>query len=392
MKRRSFLKSAVGTIASASILDISVAAKPCPPELSGATSSSCSARSGSLAEAASSIGPGQSVQFTKNILQNVRDIQWNCQTIFYDRLRSEIQYMGKPASSQPGGTEHSHYLYSEVTDSWTAIARPLATGFGHIWSITFDESSGTLYYGQNAFNRLWIFDRSAGAVRASWSQGSDTVTDTGQDLTSGGLGAQLIGWHPNLFGPGEGGVYAQGAFRAFAYNPRIDRWSLLMDDYFTSGTGFRDRNNGQMLYLPAIDSLIVFSGENGNSGGDPALLIAAGAGNATNIITEGYGTVTSEPPIEIRGAGGYANQGHIVAHPDDPNRLLCLDEHGTSRVWDSTDYGATWDLKAYTHPFQAMNNLSAGEYTVGTIAPHGVVIGMTSDESGGETVLWKPNS
>ena len=39
-----------------------------------------------------------------------------------------------------------------------------------------------------------------------------------------------------------------------------------------------------------------------------------------------------------------------------------------------------------------MVNWSAGEYTVGTIAPYGVVIGMTSDNGGGETVLWKPES
>jgi hypothetical protein len=109
------------------------------------------------------------------------------------------------------------------------------------------------------------------------------------------------------------------------------------------------------------------------------------------MIGEGLASSTSAPPIPVSGEGGTSNHGHVVNHPNNANRLLLLDEHGSSRVWDSTDFGASWSLKGYTHPFQAMVNQSAGEYTVGTVPRYGIVVGMTSAAGGGEMVLWKPD-
>ncbi len=346
-----------------------------------------------LSRAATALKPGESANVTPNSVQSPFDIQWSLATVFYDAARLELQHMGKPASSQPNGTEYSHYLYSELMDKWTAVAKPQAEDFGHIWSYAFDPATGDYYYSISNSNGIRRFRRADGVSAKSWIVGADTgPTTAGQTLSSGGLGAAILGWHPNLFASGVGGVFALGAFRAFAYNPATDQWSLLMNETFASGSEFRNRSNGQAIYLPGPDRLVIFGKSQDSADPDYGLWLEAGAGASTNIINDGlFLSSKTSPPIRVVGGGGKAVHGHVTTHPDDPNRLLLLEEHGTSRVWDSTDFGATWSSKNYTHPFQEMLNASAGEYIVGTIAPYGVVVGMTSNNSGGESVIWKPD-
>ena len=149
----------------------------------------------------------------------------------------------------------------------------------------------------------------------------------------------------------------------------------------------KQRASGQSCYAPGPDRLLMWAGTVG-------IAIEAGAGaDGTGAFANDRVYRIGDPPLLIRGRGGGEIHGHITPHPDDPNRMLCLEERGGSQVWDSTDYGATWSPpKSYTHPFQSMVNVSTGEWTCGTVGPHGVVIGMTSNRSGGETVVWKPNS
>jgi hypothetical protein len=210
-----------------------------------------SSGTGNLSDAASALSAGQSVNFTANDKQNQWDIQWVLETIFYDLARAELQYVGKPASGQ--SLEYSHYLYSESTDTWTAVARPESTGIGHVWSCTFNPATGDYYYGINVFNTMRKFTRAQGVSSSSWSSTS-SASSTGFNLSEGNIGAAPLGWHPNLFGAGQGGVYTQSAFRAFAYNPSTDSWSVISTG-FGGGTAFRDRNNGQCLYLPGPDRL-----------------------------------------------------------------------------------------------------------------------------------------
>lgn len=385
MDRRIFLAGAASVAASVSSVSSAVlaAARPCPPKLMGAAARACPLADSQLADACRALAAGESVNFTKNTLQRENDIQWQVLTIWYDAARHELQYMGKPASGQ--STDYSHYVYDELSDSWWTSGQSLFPGIGHIWDVTFDPVNGDYWFRKYNKNALWQFDRSEGS-NGTWKR---TVEQTSPALNNGNANFGAMGWHPNLFGAGMPGIFIWAPFRFFAYNLATKEFSVLNPTNFSTSDPFWNRSTGQAIYLPATDQLICFAQNAGN--GDPAIIVEPGAGNSSDIIKEGLVKITSEPPISVWGGGGTTNHGHVVPHPNDPNRLLLLDEHGTSRVWESTDHGSTWNLMGYQHPFQAMVNWSEGEYTVGVIEPHGVVIGMTSTGDGGETVLWKPS-
>lgn len=383
MERRKFLVSAIG-LAVGGFGARSALAKPCPPEIIGVPNPPCGVGEGSLADVAQSLQAGQSAHFTKNTLQKENDIQWQVQTIWYDSSRRELQYMGKPASSQ--STNYSHYIYSEETNSWSTTGQSLFPGTGHVWNVTFDPDNGDYWFRRYNDNIMMWFDRSDGP-NGSWKQ---TVSQTDPALNSGNTNFAAMGWHPNLFGAGKPGIFIWAVFRFFAYNLATQKFSVLSPSNFSSSSIYWNRSTGQALYLPATDQLICFAQDEGN--GHPAILVDAGAGNSSDVLSDGFITQVSEPPIEVYGGGGSSNHGHVVHHPDDPDRLLLLDEHGSSRVWESSDRGANWDLQAYKHPFQAMKNWSEGEYTVGTVSEYGVVVALTSDSDGGEAVAWKPHA
>lgn len=382
MNRRIFLTGATSILASAgTIAKATFAARPCPPLLLGAGSSGCGSPADTLlAQVCEALVPGQSSAFTKNTLQKKNDIQWQVRTIWYDAERRELQYMGKPASSQ--STDYSHYIYDEASDSWRTTGQSLFPGIGHIWDVTFDSTQGDYWFRKFNENVLRWYDRSQGTWKV-------TVEQTSPALNSGNTNFAAMGWHPNLFGPGIPGIFIWAVFRFFAYNLSTGGFSVLTPSNFPDASPFWNRSTGQAVYMPETDQLICFAQDAGN--GDPAILVQAGAGTSSNVIEDGMVSLTSAPPIPVWGGGGTTNHGHVVPHPVNANRLLLLEEHGSSRVWESVDHGQTWQLMNYLHPFQDMVNWSEGEYTVGVIELYGVVVGMTSSEEGGESVVWKPN-
>lgn len=385
MERRKFLVGAIGLVGGALTSRTVMAATPCPPNIVGAADPVCGApQDGSFAELAASIGPGQSAHFTKNTLQRQNDIQWQVQTIWYDSARRELQYMGKPASSQ--SLNYSHYIYSLENDSWSTTGTSLFPGTGHVWNVTFDPANGDYWFRRYNDNVIMWFDRSDGP-NGTWKR---TPSQTDPALNNGNTNFAAMGWHPNLFGPGKPGIFIWAVFRFFAYNPATQKFSVLNPSNFSSSSIYYNRSTGQALYLPETDQLICFAQNEGN--GHPAILVNAGAGNSSDVISENLVTPTTAPPIQVYGGGGTTNHGHVVHHPNNPNRLLLLDEHGSSRVWESVDFGRSWQLRSYSHPFQQMNNWSPGEYTVGTVSDYGVVVGLTSNSDGGEAVMWKPAS
>src|SRR5690606_28951592 len=66
-----------------------------------------------LAAAAAGLSPGQTASLPPNTLQHPQDVTWQLQTMHYDASRKEIQYMGKPASSQ--SHNFGHYIFSEAS-------------------------------------------------------------------------------------------------------------------------------------------------------------------------------------------------------------------------------------------------------------------------------------
>jgi hypothetical protein len=379
MIRRDFLRRTLEITTGMVVAQKTIAA-PCPPLLfsDSGTQNPPSCDVSSLASVADALGAGQSSAFTANTLQHPQDIQWQTQTIFYDESRRELQYMGKPATSQ--SSNYSHYIYSADNNTWRTSGKSLFPGTGHIWNMTFDLENGDYWFRKYNENRLRYFDRSSNAWKTTGDQNSPGLNDGNTNLAA-------MGWHPNLFGAGQSGIFLWSPYRFFAYNINTQKFTVLSPNNFSSSSPFWNRGPGQALYLPGSDQLICFAQR---ANGHQAILVNAGAGNASDALGEGKIQLTGEPPIQVYGGGGTSNHGHVVNHPNNPNRLLLLDEHGSSRVWESNNAGQSWSQKGYRHPFQEMRNASAGEYTVGTIAPHGVIVGMTSDYDGGELILWKP--
>lgn len=382
MKRRSFLKGAAGLVTAASGFSRIAEAQPCPPPDFGDTNVACGVTTSTLSEVAASLGPGQSIEFIPNTLQNALDIQWQITTVFYDVVRREIQYMGKPATSQ--SNQYSHYMFVEASNSWRAVARPAFTGSGHVWCYAFDPSTGDYYATQYSNTTLRRYRRQT-------DRWESLARDTSGDLQDGGLFAPIFGWHPNLFGPGKPGLYAHATFYGLAWNPETNAWSRITAGSWSNPGPFRNKNNGVAIYLPGSDRLAIWGKSQASTPDNSVVWVEAGAGLSSDIVGDGLISSGGKPPILINGAGGTTRHGHIVAHPMDVNRLLCLEEYGSDRVWSSVDDGSTWTLESFKHPFANMRG-QGEEFTCGTIPSYGVLIGITSDTSGGQTVLWKPNT
>lgn len=334
-----------------------------------------------LSQLADGISAGQNATMTSlvNTLQNGYDIQWNTVTIFYDPDNRRIRYMGKPASGQ--STEFSFYEYVESADQWTEpVGNPVDTGTGHIWSATYDTANNNYYHHRYNTNYLAYHN-------SSTNQWSATPTNSAGSLVAGStpvLGALV--YHPNLFGSGAPGIFAWNALGMYAYRIGTQAWSKIAA--YGSGT-YYNKQRGQGVYVQSADKIWVSASY---SSGSVAFTVAAGAGNQSDAISSGHVVQVTNPPIIIDGAGGTTVHGHAIPDPNNPNRLLILEERGSARVWESNNAGTSWTNTGFTHPFNSMNNKSTGEWTCGIIAPYGVVIAMTSNDSGGETKIWKPNN
>lgn len=354
-----------------------------------------------LQASADALSVGDSVTLADNPEQHKWDIQWMVSTIYYDRFRREIQYMGKGASSQSGPTgssgEFTHYVFDEINDTWIEPIEPVVTfpdPSGHLWCHTFDETEGAYYFAEYQSAFMYKFD----SQTRTWSTtaAGENVGGSGDAYTvNSNVAASIFGWHPSLFGSGKPGIIVLGGFgRFFAYDPKADTWTACQTS--NGGVPYSGRNNGMCRYIPEIDSVIMFGQENGST--EAAILIAAGAGAETNAVSTGFITSTSAPPILISGKG-VTVQGKIENHPENPNHLLCLEQGGSSgRVWDSTDYGATWTLRTssthptnFAHPFDGMSSSSSNAFTIGSLPLHKSIMAISSSESPqGEIKLWKP--
>ena len=68
-----------------------------------------------------------------------------------------------------------------------------------------------------------------------------------------------MGWHPNLFGPGNPGIFIWAVLRFFAFNLASGTFSVLNPSNFSNDDPYANRSTGQALYLPATDQLICFA-------------------------------------------------------------------------------------------------------------------------------------
>lgn len=394
MKRRDFLQILMQSAAAASLPGIAHAI--CPPQnlrLAGtpgtAPTGTCGVSSGNsiLANAAAALNPGQSAPFTQSINQFSRrlDIQWIPTCGYYDSIRKEIQYMGKPASGQ--STTFSHYIYSEASNTWreTNPAAGGLEGIGHIWNSCFDPATGDYYHIQ--FQNPQIFRMTRATLQ--WSVITTVPTEyssSGGDNSPGPWPG--TGWHPNLFGPGDGGIVLRGARGIFGWRKSTNSWQS-----FVTGMNWNYKAGADHVFFPDTNEMIMGTGyPNGTEDLRQLIRVRAGANG-----TLGSYTVAGTAPLPIAGRA----QDHVakmVAHPNDPTRLIILEEKdpnstSSARWWISSDRGATWNLQSTPHPFRG---LGWQNYTLCCIPSHKIIVGIFSGHTTGlgyefRMHLWKPN-
>jgi hypothetical protein len=325
------------------------------------------------------------------------DISWQNTTAYWDDMRREIQYMGKPQA--PGGLYRSaHFIYSEQSDNWRTTKDPVAYGkYGHVWGKCFDDvyDIGRYYYieqdaqstgtgPEDVSKTLRYMDRVVEAGQGSTNTPWTTLPEA--PYTVNGTNVQSsLGFHPNLFGPGNPGIVvtSKGGGGVSHHNIKEGTWTKVFGWFDPPYYG------GNAVYDPINDVLICPEGSEELKG--RCRVWPAGSGGTTN-----YTDYTNGPPIAVRGTT--AAHGKSLLHPVSQKPMI-LEASGSERVWTTSDGGQTWDLESYTHPFWtqgiAQNWATAadnGSYTVCSIPRYGVVMALYSEPGNatGHSILWRP--
>lgn len=339
-----------------------------------------------LAAAAAALSPGEGVSTVDGSLfaelsnsdqASTLDVQWQTVSLFHDPIHRELQYMGKPASGQ--SLEHRHYIFDEATNVWRTTGTGLFPGTGHIWTASFDSVAGDYYFHRWSDDDIRVMTRAT----EGWSETAPSLSPLQLGGSNAGPACALA-WHPNLFGPDDGGLVSYGQFRILAWRKATNTWSELAS--YSDGSPYHAHQGGQGVYLPGFDRVVMGTG---NEDGAPLVGVAAGSGGVPGSVSN-----LGAPPIGVFGGGGDSNHGMFVVHPADSSRLLMLEDLGEHRVWSSLDGGETWTLASYNHPFHSLlSNIDDGQWTIGSIPLYRVVIALTSGHGGGgpQVALWRPN-
>jgi hypothetical protein len=317
-------------------------------------------------------------------------ISWQNKTAYWDRYRKEFQFMAKAQ----GGGAASHWIYSEASGAWRSTTLDLVPGqAGHIWNVAFDEKKGNYYYldfDTNNFVRK--MDRGTengqGSANNPWTR---TSTATGFNLRIS-KPESGPGYHPNLYGQGDGGLIVWCGRTLAAWRESTDTWELMAS--YGSSSVYYVKQNCAEVYIPGLDKLIIGSGKRSGVLQDDFMVVSAG--NNGSLATMQPPTYVGPIPV-VGQTSGHLPWGKLVLDPNNNSRVLILEagpQRSGLRVWSSVNAGQSWKLEPYDHPF---NNLpwtggDAGAWTVGSCTTHGVLWGMAYDGSTSQSILWKPNS
>lgn len=276
---------------------------------------------------------------------------WQTATVYYDPTRKYVHAVGKVASTNP----YEHYVYNENTDSWGSNTIN-QSGSGHFWCTAFDPSEGAYYFAWNGSDLINKYVPGSG-----WSEIADSPT-------SGYFAG--MGWHPNLFGSGDGGLVVVANTRTMAWRRSTNAWTTIQ-----SGLADAGYNGGSGAWDSVNDKVWVGTGNSGR-----AAIVSAGSGGSV-----GSASTPSNPPLLVYGGGEGDSTNKVIPHPYTAGKLLLLASN-TSAVYQSTNSGAAWSSAGYTHPFVTGN----GQWTCGPIPAYGVIWQLSSPSRGSRSRLWKP--
>jgi hypothetical protein len=287
-----------------------------------------------LAEACATLKPGESADFAAGAQSefNEADLAWQTGCHF-DDANGRIHLLGKPANMDQAW---HHQIYRVSTSQWTLVARGMWSNPGHIYgNSTMDPGTGDLYCSRGGMN-----GDGAHAKRIAWYQaakGKWEEAPVGRDFYRGALVSHANGcaFHPNLYGPGDGGIVLDTQFRTLLWRKSTDAVQDLQHSESQYG-GL----TSCALYWPARDA-VIFGGAQERK--------VSSLGKITPGATPTL-TPLGPPPIATFGASheGSKNFGSLHVHPGSPEKLIIVERVG-SRVFMSGD-ATTW-TEAGTHPF-----------------------------------------
>jgi hypothetical protein len=378
VKRRDFIFGAAG-FAGLSATGVALAqTRPCPvPELrvdsQQAVTTGCSRLP--IEEVAASLAPGAIASLGDTGLSSdaLFTIQWT-NRFFYDHKNARAHLLGKNASSQ--GAERSHCIYDAAANTWRSTIYG-GNETGHIYeSFAYDPQEAKPYHSQWGTSAMPVRTWSWGAALDSWSATSTCPWA----LSSTNATNPAMGWHPNLFGAGDGGLIAlrlvsSSNVELVAWRRSTNQWSRI------EGSG--NSASGGSPQLGAVEYVR-----------GAGFAVATFATGSTFTIGAGSGgqiarpVQISNPPIACRHAGGSSNVGILIDDPTGGPNAYILEKAGSNRVWQLVN--GSWAQRSYTHRMPSGSATSDTNWVVASVYPLGVFWGR-SNRSGPST-LWRPNS
>jgi len=311
-------------------------------------------------------------------------ISWQGTTAFWDAKHNEFQFMAK----MQGGVPPQHWIYSEATHTWRSTLKKGPREPGHLWCRSFDPTTGDYYYmtAQQKINYVRIMQRAVEAGQGVKNNPWKTTSKPEFKLRTSH--DEEIGYHPNLFGPGDGGLIFFGASRLSAWRKKTDTWEIVISKYRKGD--YRTYNAGCGKYLPGYDRLVL------GGRGKRFLLFNAGKDGELNAERP---RVEKAPIMVLGSTSGYLKKGlwgKLIVHPSNDKCLIILGPMPDYKVWTNVTGGTGegWVEEKYTHPFTTKNiPMTGGDWgawTCGSVSTHGVVWGLAYDGKVSKSVLWKP--
>jgi hypothetical protein len=250
---------------------------------------------------------------------------WQAQC-FHDTVNGLVHVMGKPAAS----FDWALRTYNIAAGTW-ADNNPTISRDGHLYgALTMDPATGDLYLHagvqQAADRALYRYRTGTG-----WTIVADPIFTAGLNLPTNG-----VGWHPNLYGSGQGGVCTLAEVSGTSEGMSCFKASNGAIQQIFVGEGNLGRFYGQGVYFEAIDRLVL--------GGSRHILVAGHATTPTWTAVGAPALPTKGDTMENSGFGT------MMPHPGNSSKLLILERGGSRNVYESED-GDTWSGSVGTHPF-----------------------------------------
>ena len=398
MKRRDFLFRSAGLAGVLSPVFVRAQSLPCmEPTLSidngTSATTTCKPVYGTLAPACAALSSGQSAAFAagQQSAFTQGDLEWQS-NFYHDATRGLVHLMGKTANLD---TQWKHQIYNVATGKWAVESNSIVVSGsslnnkGHIYgNMTMDFASGDVYLSKGGMNGSGGDAHSKRLARWDVANGNWIYAPASQDIYSGALESHMngVGWHPNLYGSGDGGLIVDDTERTMFWRKSSD----AVDQIAHTSAGYGNLY-GEGVYWDAHDVVIIGCGQPSGVSPQLAMVAANSSAGGQPVITVLGGPPLSEVGGDTRVGG--SSLGSLHVHPDNPSKLILIGTTNSS-YYTATLSGSTltWSSNLGTHPFTAdTSSTGYARVTCSLRGNLGCLWGIATDANGGQySELWKP--